>query len=117
MKKMLKKTLMVSNSWRPEGDLLCGKCGDEIEYVWGDYSFRYYEQKDKSDLSVICKSCAVEMKNNDKKLRVITRSPIMDIINLKNSGWKSQPKGQGFSGFGGGAPAKVDPSDEENADE
>ena len=109
----MKKTIMVSNSWRPEDNAVCSKCGKEIEYVWGDYSFRYFEQKDKSDLTIICKSCAAEITKNDKKVRVVNRSPIMDMINLKNSGWKSQPGG--FR-FGTGGSAKVDKSNNEDAD-
>ena len=108
----MKKTLMVSNTWRPEENAVCGKCGDEIEYKWGDYSFRYFESKDKSDLCVICKSCAARLKNEDKTVRVINRSPIMDLINLKNSAWKSQPK-RSFSAYGSG---EVDPPDEKDGD-
>jgi hypothetical protein len=89
----MKKILMVSNSWRPsDEEILCGKCGKIIEYNWGEYSFRYSEEKDKSDLIVLCKSCAVQIKDNDKKVKVISRSPLMELINLKNSGWKPQPK-------------------------
>lgn len=90
--KQMKKTIMVSNSWRPEEDAECAKCGSSISYSWGDYSFRYFEKKDKSDLCIICKSCAAELKNNDRKVRVINRSPLMDLINLKNSAWKTQEK-------------------------
>ena len=110
---------MVSNSWRPEESAVCGQCGAEVEYAWGDYSFRYFEQKDKSDLCVLCKSCAARIKNSDKQVRVINRSPLMDLINLKNSGWKSQPKRQvsGMSGFPGtGDGTEVDESDEKDAD-
>lgn len=89
----MKKTLMVSNSWRPaETEAVCGKCGSKIEYKWGEYSFRYSEKKDKSDLCLLCKNCAVELKNNDKQVKVISRSPLMELINLKNSGWKPQPE-------------------------
>lgn len=120
----MKKTIMVSNSWRPEKGANCGKCGAEIDYSWGDYTFRYFELKDKSDLCVICKSCAAQMKNNDKKIRVINRAPFMDLINLKNSGWKSQPKRKlpGMSGFGfnvggqDGDGAEVNPADEKDTD-
>ncbi|MDC7227951.1 MAG: hypothetical protein PQJ61_14395 [Spirochaetales bacterium] len=118
----MKKTIMVSNSWRPEENAECAKCGAEIEYAWGDYSFRYFESKDKSDLCIICKSCAAALTKNDKKIRVINRSPIMDMINLKNSAWKSQPKrqGKGFSSFGGGSAAgggtEADTSDESDAE-
>ncbi len=92
MKKNKKGTIMVSNTWRPEGPSVCSECGSDIEDSWGQYSFRYFEMKDKSDLRVICKSCANEMTRKDKKIKVINRSPLMDLINLKNSGWKSQPK-------------------------
>lgn len=88
----MKKTIMVSNTWRPEEDAVCCKCGKNISYSWGDYSFRYFEKKDKSDLCIICKSCASTLKNKDSSIRIIRRSSIMDIINLKNSGWKSQEK-------------------------
>ena len=115
----MKKTIMVSNSWRPEEDSVCAECGGSVKYAWGDYSFRYYEQKDKSDLRVICKSCAAEMTRTDKQIKVIRRSPLMDMINLKNSGWKSQPKRQG-SGFsignstGSGLGAEINRPDEED---
>lgn len=112
----MKKTIMVSNSWRPEKSEICSECGADIDYAWGNYTFRYFEQKDKSDLRVICKSCAADMKNKDNKIRVVNRSPLMDLISLKNSGWKAQPnrQGQGFSGFGGAEP---DSADEKDADE
>ena len=119
----MKKTLLVSNSWRPEDDAVCAKCGAPIEYAWGDYSFRYFEKKYKTDLCTVCKSCAAAMTREDKGIRVVNRSPLMDMINLMNSGWKSQPKrqGSGFSGFGSsrgsGSGAEVDPSDEENTEE
>jgi len=108
---------MVSNSWRPEESAVCTKCGDDIDYAWGDYSFRYFEQKDKSDLCIICKSCAARMSNEDKKIKIVNRSPLMDMISLKNSAWKTQPnrQGQGFSGFGSG-PSEINASDKENTD-
>ncbi len=101
----MKKTIMVSNSWRPEASAECGKCGAVVDYAWGDYSFRYYEQKDKSDICVICKSCAARMTKEDKKIRVVNRSPLMDMINLRNSGWKSQPSPGQFSAPGAGGTA------------
>ncbi len=110
----MKKTIMVSNTWRPEQNSVCAHCGAGIEYAWGDYSFRYYEKKDKSDICVICKSCAASLKNNDRKIRVINRSPLMDMINLKNSGWKSQQT-QSFGGSGVSR-TEVDSSDEKEAD-
>ena len=119
----MKKTIMVSNSWRPAEDEVCGLCGCEISYSWGDYSFRYFENKDKSDLRVICKSCASGLTNNDRTVRVVNRSPIMDLINLKNSAWKSQPdrRGKGFSGFGFGfgsrTGAETDSPDEEETED
>ena len=117
----MKKTLMVSNSWRPEEGQVCGRCGSAIEYSWGDYSFRYYEKKDKSDLMVLCKSCASELKNNDRSVKVVNRSYIMDMISLKNSGWKSQPKrtsgGRGGSSFGFGTSGKINPDENEETDQ
>ncbi len=119
----MKKILMVSNSWRPDQeDAVCGKCGSKIEYKWGEYSFRYSEKKDKSDLAILCKSCAVQLKNNDKQVKVISRSPLMELINLKNSGWKPQPKkgprqwGSGGSGGGSGSAGEINPDDKEDAD-
>ncbi|MBI9105952.1 MAG: hypothetical protein JEZ04_04355 [Spirochaetales bacterium] len=118
----MKKVLMVSNSWRPsEEEQICLKCGSSIEYSWGDYSFRYFEKKDKSDLGILCKSCAVELKNTDKQVKVINRSYIMDLISMKNSGWKPQPKqkarwGSGGSDSGGGAAGEINPDNKEDAD-
>ena len=91
----MKKTLIVSNSWRPDEEKpVCGKCGAEIPYKWGEYSFRYYEKKDKSDICMLCTGCASEIKNNDKSVRVVSRGLISEMINLMNSGWKNQPKRQ-----------------------
>jgi len=116
----MKKILMVSNSWRPvDKEQICGKCGSRIEYSWGDYSFRYSEEKDKSDLIVLCKKCAVSLKDNDKNVKVISRSPLMELINLKNSGWKPQPKSQtrwGSSAVGGSPSGEINPDKEEDTD-
>ncbi len=87
----MKKTLVLSNTWRPDkNEEHCIKCGEKIEYKWGEYSFRYYEKKDKSDMASMCKACASELKNTDPQVRVISRSPIMELISLKNSAWKTQ---------------------------
>jgi hypothetical protein len=115
----MKKTLIMSNSWRPPGvEPDCAECGIKIEYSWGDYSFRYYEKKDKSDIRVLCKSCASRLKNTDKTIRVVQGSPIMDMINLMNSGWKPQPerklKSWNGTASGGSGFSEVDSDDEKD---
>ena len=106
----------MSNSWRPPEEAPdCSECGIKIEYSWGDYSFRYYEKKDKSDIRVLCKSCASRLKNSDKSVKVVQGSPIMDMINF---GWKSQPKRKPkpWTGkaSGRGSSVEIDPDNEKD---
>ena len=92
---IMKNTLIVSNSWRPVKDeQICGKCGSSIVYKWGEYSFRYYEKKDKSDLQILCTKCAVKLKEENPGVKTVSSGLITEMLSLLNSSWKPQPDRQ-----------------------